>query len=386
MMRPHGKRVSSNCFSCSLNSSLSARFATPVASGRPIGRPWLTVVIDVCTRMVVSFCVGLEPPSAIRVASTLDLAVSNKAAWLASRGLDYHWPAEGFPRLLHSDRAKEFARPSLRRALLNHGVDWFLRPPGRTRYGAHVERLIGSLMGGCKLLPGATHSSPKARGNYDSKAAARLRIDELEMYFAHQILGVYNQTEHSALGTSPLQAWTDRTVGQAPEFPDDMEAFRIDLFPEIPRTLGRQGIKAFHEEYYSQKLGEAYISGLRKVVAKFDPRDLSQLYVKLPDTGYITVPYRIRRDGPTPTWWLLKAAARAATSKRAAPRDRTVVRQAVRAMEETIEQAALRSGSAARQAERLRSDRRAVSSLRDSTRPIQDSDDDWGGAFEGRGA
>jgi transposase InsO family protein len=29
---------------------------------KPIGRPWLTVVMDVRTRMVVGFWVGLEPP------------------------------------------------------------------------------------------------------------------------------------------------------------------------------------------------------------------------------------------------------------------------------------------------------------------------------------
>ncbi|WP_082560861.1 Mu transposase C-terminal domain-containing protein [Caulobacter sp. Root487D2Y] len=354
--------------------------------GRPIGRPWLTVVVDVCTRLVVSFYVGLDPPSTIRVASTLDLAVSSKAAWLAARGLDYPWPVEGLPRLLHSDNAKEFTRDDLRRAFLNHGVDWSLRPLGGARYGGHVERLIGTLMGGCRVLPGATHNSPAARGGYDSKGAARLRIDDLEMYFAHQILGVYNQTDHSALGVSPLRAWTERVDGLVPVFPDDLEAFRLDLFPQVERTVGRQGIKAFGDDYYCQKLGEAYICGLRNIVAKYDPRDLSRLYVKLPDAGYIPVPYRLRRDEPPPTLWLLKAAARSAVKPNVpGRRDRAVVRQAVRAMEATIEQAASRSGAAARQVERLRIDRRTTTVPPDPKGLIQ-GDDDWGGAFKGRGA
>jgi putative transposase len=355
------------------------------ANGRPIGRPWLTVVIDVCTRLVVSFYIGLEPPSTIRVASTLDLAVTSKAAWLAARGFDYPWPAEGLPRLLHSDNAKEFTRPVLRRALMNHGVDWFLRPPGRTRYGGHVERLIGTLMGACRLLPGATHSSPAARGKYDSKAAARLRIDDLETYFAHQILGIYNQTEHSALGMSPLQAWTERASGQASEFPDDMEAFRLDLFPQITRKVGRQGIKAFHEEYYSQQLGEAYISGLRTVAIKYDPRDLSRLYVELPKAAYIVVPYRLRRDEPPPTLWLLKAARRETRSQGVGQCDRSSVRRALSAMETTIERAASRSSSAARQAERLRLDRKTAPVIQ-APEQVIDDDDDWGGFFKGRGS
>ncbi|KRA60136.1 hypothetical protein ASD79_07810 [Caulobacter sp. Root655] len=353
--------------------------------GRPIGRVWLTVVIDVATRMVVAFYAGLDPPSRIRVATTLDLAISCKSRWLAARGLVYLWPAQGFPILLHSDRAAEFRSPSLRRALLNQGVGWVLRPPGGTRYGGHIERLIGTFMGMCRLLPGATHSSPMARGNYDSKASARLRIDELEMYFAHQILGAYHQTKHSALGISPLEAWTAKAHGREPRFPDDMEAFRLDLLPEITSTIGRRGIKAFSDEYYSPPLGEAYILGARKVVAKYDPRDLSRLYVQIPDRGYLEVPYRLRREGPAPTLWLLKASRRGSRLPGAAARNPDA-RRGVENAEAVVKTAAARSGTAARQVERLRLERQAVAELRVIPALPPSDDDDWGGAFGGGGS
>lgn len=352
------------------------------AKGRPIGRVWLSVVIDVATRMIVAFYIGLDPPSRIRVATTLDLAISCKSRWLAARGLAYPWPVEGFPILLHSDRAPEFKSPSTQRAVHNQGVNWVLRPPGRTRYGGHVERLIGTLMGTCRLLPGATHNSPAARGNYDSKASARLRIDELEMYFAHQILGVYHQSKHSELGVSPLEAWTEKTRGREPRLPDDMEAFRLDLLPEITPTIGRRGIKAFSDEYYSRALGEAYIAGSRKVVAKYDPRDLSRLHVQIPGRGYLEVPYRLQREGPAPTLWLLKASRRGGPSGRAQIRNPDV-RRAVEDAEATIKAAASRSGSAARQVERLRRERQAVADLRVIPALPPTPDDDWGGAFGG---
>ena len=351
--------------------------------GRPIGRVWLTVVIDVCTRMVVAFYIGLEPASSIRVATTLDLAVSSKTSWLAARGLDYSWPCEGLPSLIHSDRAKEFVSRILRNALLNYGVGWFLRPPGRTRYGGHVERLIGTLMGGCRLLPGATYHSPKARGDYDSKSSARLRIDELEMYFAHQILGAYHNTEHSALGMTPLQAWMEKTAGRAPIYPDDMETFRFDLFPEIERTVTRQGIKAFCDEYYCQEIGEYYISGMRRAAVKYDPRDLSRLYVKGAQGAYIAVPYRLRRERPPPTLWLLKAARRSMTQAGSTGRDQVTVRRATESVEQIIKQAATKSDKAARQVERLRRDRSAATGYRPSVAATPAPDDDWGGAFRG---
>ena len=44
----------------------------------PIGRPWLTVAIDVCTRMVAGFHVSLWAPSALSVSLTLSHAVLSK--------------------------------------------------------------------------------------------------------------------------------------------------------------------------------------------------------------------------------------------------------------------------------------------------------------------
>ncbi|WP_082539745.1 MULTISPECIES: Mu transposase C-terminal domain-containing protein [unclassified Caulobacter] len=355
------------------------------AEGRPIGRPWLTVIIDVCTRMVVAFYFGLDPPSSIRVAATLDLAISNKDHWLSARGLEYLWPCEGFPRLMHSDRAKEFQTTSLRNALLNHGVEWFLRPPGGARYGAHIERLIGTLMGECRLLPGATYNNPKARGSYDSKSAARLNIDDLDRYFSHQILGVYHNTIHSALGKTPMQAWLEKASEQLPRHPDDSEKFRLDLFPEEDRVITRQGIRLFCDEYYSHEIGDLYISGVRAVKIKYDPRNLSQIYVRDPHGRYLTVPYRFKRNSPPTTLWLLKTARRTIRQTGVVEHDRHTTKYATEMAEKVVTQAARRSDRAARNIERLKRDRGAAEGLFRTVKDAPRNDDDWGGAFEGEG-
>jgi hypothetical protein len=46
------------------------------------------------------------------------------------------------------------------------------RPVAQPHMGGHIERLLGTLMGALHELPGATFSSPKQRGNYDSDARA----------------------------------------------------------------------------------------------------------------------------------------------------------------------------------------------------------------------
>jgi putative transposase len=62
-----------------------------------IGRPWLTLVLDVHTRVVTGLTLSLDPPSAAGVALAITQAVMPKTAWLADRGIDLSWPTCGLP-------------------------------------------------------------------------------------------------------------------------------------------------------------------------------------------------------------------------------------------------------------------------------------------------
>jgi putative transposase len=48
----------------------------------PLGRPWLTVIIDDCTRMVLGYSISFEPPSAVSVARALRHAMLPKTEFL----------------------------------------------------------------------------------------------------------------------------------------------------------------------------------------------------------------------------------------------------------------------------------------------------------------
>ena len=60
----------------------------------PIGRPWLTLAIDVATRMVPGFYLSLEAPSATSVAMALSMAVLPKNKFLAAQHIDFDWPCQ----------------------------------------------------------------------------------------------------------------------------------------------------------------------------------------------------------------------------------------------------------------------------------------------------
>ena len=81
-----------------------------------VGRPWLTLVLDVFSRCVLGFYLSFDAPSAAGVALAVGQAVLAKPDWLGERGLDLAWPMHGIPRSLHLDNGKEFHSKALRRS------------------------------------------------------------------------------------------------------------------------------------------------------------------------------------------------------------------------------------------------------------------------------
>jgi putative transposase len=126
---------------------------------RTIGRPWLTLVIDVATRVIAGYYLSLDAPSATSVALAISHAVLPKDGPQLNCGED--WPVKGLPQAIHLDNAKEFHSQALERGCREHHICLKFRPPLAPHFGGHIERLIGTLMGEVHLLPGTTFSSVK---------------------------------------------------------------------------------------------------------------------------------------------------------------------------------------------------------------------------------
>ncbi len=88
----------------------------------PFRRPWLTLAIDVCTRMVAGFALAFEPPSALSVGLCLMHAILPKNDWLMQHGIKTAWPIDGLMRTIHSDNAREFRGDMLKKACEQYGI------------------------------------------------------------------------------------------------------------------------------------------------------------------------------------------------------------------------------------------------------------------------
>jgi putative transposase len=286
---------------------------------QPIGRPWITVAIDVFSRCIAGFHVTLEPPSATSVGLCLAHVAADKRPWLEAVDVEADWPVTGRPRRIGVDNAREFHSEAFERGCAQHdiAIDW--RPPGRPQAGGIVERVIGTLMELVHGLPGTTFSSVMARGRYDSDKAACLTLAELERWLMVAIAKFYHLRPHAGLaGEAPLRRYQEgvralAAEGRAPPSPRDPRAFLIDFLPAVRRTLRRDGVVIDHVHYFSDALKpwiERSAPPLRVLIRR-DPRDLSRVWVLDPDDGgYLEVPYRELSRPPVSLWEHRLARAR----------------------------------------------------------------------------
>jgi putative transposase len=291
---------------------------------RPVGRPWITLAIDVFSRMVAGFYISFDRPGAMAVGLCLLHAMLPKETWLAQHEIATPWPLWGKPAAVHADNAKEFRGRMLNRACENLGIDLHWRPVTQPHYGGYIERLCGTLNHAIHTLPGTTFSHPRQRGAYRSEAQAALTLAEFETWLATLIVDIYHQQVHSGIGMPPVQRYEQGIFGSGdqpgigvPERFVDETRLRLELMPYEERTVQRYGIRLDEICYYHDVLKKwinapdpAHPQRKRKFIVRRDPRDISVIYFYDPELQeYFAIPYR-NTAYPALSLWELREVKR----------------------------------------------------------------------------
>lgn len=247
-----------------------------------IGRPWITLAIDCATRMVIGFYISFDRPSSASVALCLTYAALQKARFLAQMGVDGDWPAQGKPEEIWVDNAMEFDSHAMKRGCEEHQIGLNFRPVGSPGIGGTIERLIGTVMGHCHLLPGTTSSNVVERGDYDAEARAVMTLDEFTRWFTEQVVSQYHLSVHRGLGTSPLVAWRRATGTKQPGPPANAMEYMTAFLPGDQRRLTRTGVHIHNEDYWSDAFS-AWVGRKLSVQVSYHPSWIRWVFVRLPD-------------------------------------------------------------------------------------------------------
>lgn len=332
----------------------------------PIGRCYLTLVLDVCTRVIAGFCVTLEHPGALSAALALAHAMLPKDEWLAERNIKAAWPIFGKPQKVHADNAKEFRGTAITRGCAEHGIILENRPKGLPQYGGAIERAVRTFMQKAHELPGTTFSNVVQKADYDSEGKARLTLRECEQWLALFILYRYHNKKHKTTGYPPINLYKkhvcgdDKTPGVGlPPLIADGKRLRLDFFPYFEATVQNYGIQ-FKYIWYWEDCLRRWIHAVdrdnpkakRKFVVAYDPRDISTMYFYDPETReYLEVPYH-QKSRPPISVWELNAALRRINEDPASKPNEEAIFEGILHMRALVDDATHKTKKARRMAER----------------------------------
>lgn len=245
-------------------------------TGAHLGRPWLTLMVDVRSRMILAWSLSFDPPSRVSLSSVLfDCGVRHRR----------------LPDNLVVDRGSEFNCKDFEIALLWLGIHKIQRPPHRPRFGSVVERLFGmtntalvhELLGNTRLARrGRTVSS-----THHPRRHATWTLPLLHEVCEEWFFRVYPDLVHGTLGVPPRQVF-DHDLGFSGErlarYVKPDEALRVLLAPrpegETRKVDPVRGTTISHLRYWHKKFEAGDIAGTN-VPVKIDPGDCGVAFARV---------------------------------------------------------------------------------------------------------
>ncbi len=283
---------------------------------KPIGRPWITLAIDVHSRMVTGYYLSFDAPSENSVAMCVAHSVLPKEDWLTLHGVDAQWPVWGVPKTIHVDNGADFRSNNFQRSCQMYGIHLEFRPVKQPNYGGTIERLLGTLLREIHALPGTTFSSPKERAGYDAEKRAAITKSEFEVWLVTLICKVYHKRKHSSLMMAPIKKWEIGIFGNAatpgvglPSRPTDRHTILLDFLPAFRRTVQTVGVTIDGMRYYAESL-RPWINAVekdggkkRQLTFRRDSRDISTLWFFDPEIKqYFKIPFTDQALPPISIW------------------------------------------------------------------------------------
>ncbi len=245
-------------------------------TGRLLGRPWLTLLLDACTRRVCALYLSFSQPSYVSCMMVLRLCVER-------------WGR--LPQAIVVDGGPEFHSTYFEALLGWYRVTMKTRPPAEPRYGSIGERLFGTanttfihtLLGNTQLLRQARQLTAAV----DPRRHACWTLGDLYEFLGEWAFEIYDTIDHPALEQSPRAAYQraeDRSGTRAHTRIAYDREFIIRTLPTTRKgtakiTAGR-GVQINHLLYWCSAFDDPEVEGT-SVAVRYDPFDIGTAYAYL---------------------------------------------------------------------------------------------------------
>ena len=266
-----------------------------------IGRPTIYIVIDVFSRLVAGFYVGMDSPSYVTAMQAVVHAFTDKKEFCKKLGTEItseEWPSVGLPDCLLADRGE----------LMSHQADALARifrinleaaPPYRGDAKGIVERYFRTIQAEFKPhAPGVVQGfRVKKHGERDYRLDATLSLKDfreiiLNVVLFHnqsKVLRSYDRSEDMPenLPSIPIQLWrwgVQNRVGRLKKVNE--RSLRINLLPSKKVSVSEHGVRIFGMYYTGPEIlkagwlhRSARIKRPQNLNAAYDPGTVDHIYL-----------------------------------------------------------------------------------------------------------
>jgi transposase InsO family protein len=242
-------------------------------TGRNLGRPWATFLMDAFSRRLLAVYLTFEAPSYRSC-----MMVLRECVRLHQR----------LPQCLVVDGGSEFKSVYFETLMACYECTKKTRPPGKGRFGSVCERLFGTtntrfvynLLGNTQIMRHARQVTKSV----NPKHPAQWSLPRLYIRLRQWAYDVYETIEHPALGQTPREAFVNGLMrsGERPHrlIPYD-EAFHIRTLPTTRKGTAKvdvnRGIKVHYIYYWTNDFRQSEVA-TTWVPVRYDPFDIGIAY------------------------------------------------------------------------------------------------------------
>lgn len=254
-------------------------------TGKDLGRPWLTLMIDAYSRRVLAVFLSFDGPSYRSNMAALRICVQR-------------WGR--LPQKLVVDGGKDFLSTYFETLLAVYRVEKKQRPGAKPRFGCVCERmfntanqqLIHSLLGNTKIMKNVRQVTKAV----NPEGHAVWTLEALYIALSEYCYEVYDSSDHSALLDTPrafFNAGIERGGERAHVFIPYSDAFKLTTLPSTKKGTAlvrpNVGVCINYIIYWCDEFRRSDIEET-DVLVRYDPFDLSRAYAYVGKKWTLCVP------------------------------------------------------------------------------------------------
>lgn len=255
--------------------------------GLPLGRPWVTVVRDRYSGMVLGFYVSFRGPS---LASTF-AAIRHSLHYHGDLNkcfpdLEHSWVAFGRGTTYVSDRGRDFLSPRYQTAILQLG-SYFNYCESRTPWHKpNIERIFLSIYSDLlETMPGQVFKGLSYSRDYNPKKDAVVRFSTLTYLLVKWAVDHHPYKPNRYRQARPIDLWLDGIGDAPPGYLPNVDSLNLVLGTRRLGTMGSEGIRYKHLTWADDGL-HSLLNAIDKKELHFviNDENLGRIHVENPRT------------------------------------------------------------------------------------------------------